>query len=304
MTPEQCTSDPKTCLCPRCCALRMADVEWKVRNAPSSEQISNLMEIKVSKRVVVNVATGAHYLNGQNRLRIALGELKEAGLCYAYIPAGWPQHRDTPYAFKACALQAAADRGHRTLLWADACIYPLRSLEPLWDRIERDGYWFGANGYTNAEWTADSAYPYLFPDQFKMGHSTASMREMNRNIPHVVATAFGISLDHDIGREFLAEYYRMANETSAFYGPWINSNHPDWLKQPGALKGGATPNGRVAQCGPVDVRGHRHDQTAASVLAWRAGMKLTNSPEIFAYGKVVGDATDERTILLADGSYS
>jgi len=50
------------------------------------------------------------------------------------------------------------------------------------------------------------------------------------------------------------------------------------------------------------VRGHRHDQTAASVIAWRLGFELTNPPNIFAYGRA-GEAHDERTILLADGSY-
>ena len=45
-----------------------------------------------------------------------------------------------------------------TLLWCDACIVPVRPLEPLWEKIERDGYWFCANGWSNYEWTAALAY--------------------------------------------------------------------------------------------------------------------------------------------------
>ena len=54
--------------------------------------------------------------------------------------------------------------------------------------------------------------------------------------------------------------------------------------------------------------GHRHDQTAASVIAWRLRMKLTDPPIPFAYARTRDDGTvhiedqDERTILMADGS--
>ena len=96
---------------------------------------------------------------------------------------------------------------------------------------------------------------------------------------------------HRSGQDFLAEYFRLAKETKAFCGPGIN----------GKLWKEANP--RCYPCGPADVRGHRHDQTAASVIAWRLGMKLTNPPDVFAYGKAGDSNHDPRTILLADGDY-
>lgn len=234
------------------------------------------------KRVVVNLATGAYYQRGQHRLAesIRIHSEDTTVMLWRDIPSDWPSHQKVPYGFKAYALAEAFNRlrddGPVLLLWADASIAAIRSMEPLWRRIEDEGYWFSANGWMNNQWTADSAYPDLFWD---MSYSQA--REWNRKIPHVVATAFGISTAHQTGRAFLAEYGRLA-KTTAFCGPWKN--------EPG------TP------CGPSDVLGHRHDQTAASVIAWRLGMQLTFSPHIFAYGKV-GEKTDESTILLADGSY-
>ena len=248
----------------------------------------------MSTRAIVSVATGTHYVKGLDRLTEWCAANGEDYVSWRdRLPPGSPTHQQVPYAFKAYALKYAADHGADVLLQADACILPVRSLEPLWERIERDGYWIGANGFTNYEWTADLAYPDLFPDTFLLGFYSAA-RIVNRDIPHVVAGTFGISLQHPTGRAILDEYFRLASTTKAFCGPWVNTNHPTQLdKSEGPGRG---------PCGPSDVRGHRHDQTALSVIAWRLGCKLTNPPDVFSYGKAGGEH-DPRTILIADGSY-
>lgn len=213
------------------------------------------------------------------------------------IPKGWPTHEQIPYGFKAHALHEAA-ASIDVLLWADACIRPIRSMKPLWERIERDGYWFSNNGWSNYDWTADSAYPDLFTTEDLTGcgddkrPNLEAFREFNRKIPHVVATAFGVNVKHPQGKAFLDEYFRLASETKAFCGPWWNESNPDC---PGHHEGAS----RFGICGPSDVRGHRHDQTAASVIAWRLGFELTNPPDIFSYV----DGQSESTILVADGAY-
>ncbi len=220
------------------------------------------------------------------------------------IPKEWPTHEQIPYGFKAFAREAARKAGFPTLLWCDACMVAVRPMEPLWEKIERDGYMFMENGFSNYEWTADSAYLDLFAKDHQHpydSHCLASDRAENKKIPHVVAGCFGLSMRHDIGRAFLAEYYRLASETKAFCGPWINEKHARAL-MPGVDLSQVIQNGKVSVCGDIDVKGHRHDQTAASVIAWRLGMKLSKPPEFFSYGKV-GDVFDERTLLLADGSY-
>jgi len=257
-------------------------------------------------RVIINVSTGS-YTTGQARLEKAFRE-EWTSLYRDVLPRGCPQHTDVPYAFKAFALKEAAETWD-TLLWADACIVPgARPLADLWEKIERDGVWLARNGWSNYEWTADSAYPALFgeaidengcvvrcvPDAAAMGH----WREVNRNIPHVVATAFGVSLKHPKGRAFLDEYSRLASKTKAFCGPWINAAFREL--PPGLdVSNEVIRDGRFALCGPPDVRGHRHDQTSASVIAWRLGVELTSCPEWFAYR---GGETD-KTCLIADGAY-
>ena len=253
-------------------------------------------------RAIVNVATG-HYVRGQERLtEWCSANNTEYFHWRDQLPAGSPKHHDVPYAFKSFALRSAQAGGARTLLWADACILPIAPLEPLWERIERDGYWIGSQagpepdaGYTNYEWTADSAYPALFPEtwrnqQLSTEHVWEAMRAKNRGIPHVVATTFGVSLDHPTGRAILDEYFRLASTTKAFCGPWTNANF---------LDGNETPLLQPIRCGPKDVRGHRHDQAALSVIAWRLGCKLSRWPEVFAYR----GHENEKTILVADGAY-
>lgn len=270
------------------------------------------------RRLVVSYATG-RYVKGLERLDEAVllkhgaGGLimpwgigpwpntKSPGADAWPIPKEWPTHQDIPYGFKAYALKAAVDAGAEILLWADAAILPIRSMEPLWERIEREGAWIHNGGWINSQWTADSAYPDLFRSAWDGGPdlSLEQKREINRTIPHVVATTFGINVKHPLGRAILNEYFRLASETQAFCGPWWNSNgeREDYRKNAGA-----------APCGPPSTLGHRHDQTCLSVIAWRHGVKLTEGQEIFDYSKRRPDGTlhlsdhDERTILLADGA--
>lgn len=255
-------------------------------------------------RCVVNVSFGnGRYLMGRTRLYKSMAAYER------YFPniedlysAGCPQHRDIPYAFKAFALREAAKKFDE-LLWCDASVVPIRGLEPVWNRAREHGAWFSHNGYSNYEWTATSAYPALFPDlipwegqpndppssraAFAMTAIT-SMREKNKQIPHVVATAFALDLKHDTGAAFLHEYVRLGLETNAFVGPWINGTMTHSLD-------------RVqAPCGPPDVRGHRHDQSAASVLCWRLGIPLSRPPHLFRYGKIEETHPPE-TCLVAVG---
>jgi len=248
-------------------------------------------------RVVISVATTTYYQRGQDRLGAALKELGETGRFWRFIPPDWPQHKKVPYAFKAYALKEASEHAD-LLLWCDACMIPVRPLGPLWERIERDGYWMGKDGWNNYEWTADSGYPDLFPEfQRSSNYDGDSARAQNRAIPHVCATAFGLNLKHAKGKAFLEEYYRLASQTKAFCGPWRNANHPNHAAVVGDW------GGRMLPCGPPDVRGHRHDQTAASVIAWRLGFELTEPPNVMTWGDPE-EAVEEETFLIAHGDYA
>lgn len=236
----------------------------------------------MSSRCVVNVGSG-RYRQGSERLREAI---KEFGHCEFMswtdpLPEKWPRHEDKPYAFKAYALKVAS-HVHDVLLWCDSAVLPIARLDPLWERIERQGYWVPLNGWTTYQWTADSAYADLFPER-----SIEEAREVNKTVPHCCATAFGVNVRSPIGDALLTEYFRLAN-TNAFCGPWSNTNNPNHWPQDAS---------RMGPCGPPDVLGHRHDQSSLSVIAWRLGIKLSQCPWGFAY-----PPPSEETVLLAVGA--
>lgn len=212
-------------------------------------------EARGMRRLVVNVSTG-RYVKGQERLTESLALYGEDYKIWrdAY-PPGSPTHEEMPYAFKARALWDALKKDCSLLLWADASIVALKPLQPIWDYAQEHGVWMADNGWNNAEWTADSAYPILFPTQ-----ELEDARNLNRQIRHVVATTFAIDAGNVTGYNFLMEYLHYAG-TGCFKGPWKNT--PE------------TP------CGPSETLGHRHDQSAASVIAWRLGIPLTQSPKFF-----------------------
>ncbi len=235
-------------------------------------------------RAVVNVSSGI-YLPGQARLAQAVGIQAKMITWRDTLPLFSPPHELIPYAFKAWALKAAAEaHGATTLLWCDACMLPVKPLGPIFELIEQQGYFIMNNGWINGEWTADSAYSDL-----------KVTREENWKIKHVVAGIFGVNLKSEVGCQILSEYFRLAN-TKAFCGPTWNANHPKYRRNRGAYP-----------CGDETVRGHRHDQTSLSVIAWRFGCRLIDGPEIFAY-RINDDAgnmvpPDPRTLVLADASY-
>ena len=212
-------------------------------------------------RAIVNVATGPAFIAGQDRLIKALDQIgnKERLIMWRdELPAGSPSHAQVPYGFKIAALREAIARGADTLLWLDSSIIPLRSLEPLWKRIEEQHYWFSRNYdlRTNA-FCSDKAAELM----------CISRCELVR-IPHLVAGAFGLQMIKlGFGQMFLARWTQHMN-----FGVFAN--------------GGS---------GDPEFIAHRHDQTSASVIAWRLGLKCTLPPKWFAEG---GQETEE-TLLAA-----
>jgi hypothetical protein len=193
---------------------------------------------------VVNVATTEHYQVGQLRL---LASLVRPGIhpsTFTELLAGWPTHKERPYAFKAYALREIANYGYMRLLWADSSIRQRGPLDRIWQHAKEHGVWFSHSGWMNYEWTAQEAYEPL-----------GITIEENKTIQHVSATTFALDLEHPKGWAFLSEYYRLASKTQAFCGPWT---------------------------GGIGVQ-HRHDQTAASVIVHRLGIPLTSTPDFFAY---------------------
>lgn len=192
---------------------------------------------------VVNYATG-WFVKGQNRLRQACLDVGYKGdflLFNEENPLKCPPHSQVPYAFKPYAMKEAQARGYTKLLWCDASVYPEKPLTPVWELLDEQGYMFLPGGWNTGQWCSDAALATL-----------GITREEAFEIPHMVAGCQALDLENPKAKAYLDRYYELANDGVTFHGAWTNERQ-QVSKDP-------------------RVKGHRHDQTAASVIAWKLGM--------------------------------
>jgi hypothetical protein len=169
-------------------------------------------------------------------------------------PAGSPSVRDGRCAFKPFCFREAGQRGYRTVLWCDSSIVVRRSIEPLLESIERDGYLLFQERHSVGEYCKDEALATL-----------GITREESFSIPSCWACVLGLDLSNVTSRRFLEEWTRLASGGVTFPGPkW--SGIRGWP--------------RTASADPR-VKGHRSDQNAASVLAMRLGMSEWKTRDMF-----------------------
>lgn len=214
-------------------------------------------------RCVVSLATNH---NQYPASLTRLGEsLRRVGFADEFIcwgpgsfPLSAPSHLDVPFAFKPHYFAEVRRRGGSHLLWLDSSCIAVRALDPIFEQIEQDGYILFRNGrYRLGEWTSDEALSALGLD-----------REEAMEIPEVNGGAIGLSTDSEVGATFLERWHRAAQREVAFRGITRRLRTDDDYQDVKWNRGG-----RVSA--DPRVRGHRHDQTVAGVIAAQLGMRLS-----------------------------
>ncbi len=202
----------------------------------------------MTKRCIINVACGAWYPAGQERLKASLklvGNTADLLFWRNQLPPDSPAHEDTPYAFKPAAFVAARNQGYEQILWADASFWAIRPFDAIWDELAEVGHVFPPEAFSVGTWCTDAALK-----------SMGLTREEAWQIDLVKAGFMGFDLTHERSRRFLDQWYHYSRDGVTFKGPWKRD-------------GLDTDNPKVL--------GHRHDLTAASVVAWRLGMERSES---------------------------
>jgi hypothetical protein len=200
------------------------------------------------------------------------------------VPAEWPEHSVAPFAFKPFCLEHARREGRSVLLWIDASSVAVRSLEPLFERIERDGYLLVRNrDYAVGEWASDLAL-----ERLGLG------REEAFGVPELNAAVVGLDLASPLARAFLTRWLDVARDGVTFRGVAEPLESADDYE---AVKWNVA--GRVS--GDPRVLGHRHDQTAAGVIAHELGLRPT--PGVIAsLGGVRSTVPRQATVLKVRGA--
>ncbi len=221
------------------------------------------------QKTVVSFADGVgHYAKALMRLELSLKQTGFGGKFYGINDYGHinsPHHKGStnaiPYAFKAMAIKKAMEEQNNTglLLWCDSVVYATKSIEPIFEYIKENGYLFFDNiGFTIGDYTSDACL-----NKFSM------TREKAFNSKMIMACVMGFNLDNPHCQKFLNEYIAAASDGVSYIGDWHNNN--------------------LQVSNDMRVKGHRHDQSVASVIIKQMGLEIINAQKtFFAYASHKG----------------
>lgn len=195
------------------------------------------------------------YPQGQRRLKASLLRVMFDGDVLTWTShkqLGCPPHQEVPFAFKVYAVRRAQEMGYDLALWADASIYAVKPLTELFNHIETQGYMFQrALPHMTGNWCSDAALGTL-----------GVSREKALEIEELAATCMGFNFKNSDTTTFLDRWFHYANDGITFIGSKTNENQQ------------VSTDPRV--------QGHRHDQSAASVLAHVMKFMLTPHDKFFS----------------------
>jgi hypothetical protein len=221
------------------------------------------------QRTVVSFADGCgHYAKALMRLELSLKQIGFTGKFkgindYAHINSH--HHKGSPdaipYAFKAMSIKKAMEeQGNKgLLLWCDSVVYATKSIDPIFDHIKEHGYLFFDNiGFSIGDYTSDACL-----DKFGMSREEAFNNKM------LMCCMMGFDLENVVTQEFLQKYIEAANDGISYHGSWTNEN--------------------LQVSNDMRVKGHRHDQSVASILVKQLQLEITNAQQTyFAYASHKG----------------
>lgn len=215
-----------------------------------------------SARGVLSLATNhRRFPEGLARLRKSVARSGFTGEFMGWAPGTFPEDcpapSDVPFAFKPFCFVEARRSGLDLALWLDAACVVVRCLEPLFRQIEARGYvLFQNRDHKVGQWTSDAALA-------RLGLS----RDEAMTIPEVNASALGLDLRQPLAQTFLERWHDEARHGVAFRGV------PEPVRTEAEYK---AVKWNTAHRVSMDarVRGHRHDQSVAGILAHRLGMAL------------------------------
>jgi hypothetical protein len=201
---------------------------------------------------VINFAKGGWYPTGQMRLADSLQQVRFPHDVFTWkdeAEIGAPPHQDSPYAFKPYGLKRAVEMGYEIVLWADASVWAIQPVQPIFDHIEKHGHLFFYNGWCDT-WTSDAC-----ADGFGI------IRDQLAKTPHLMGICMGWDMRRAKCQVFLERWLQKANDGVSFPGSWVNDQQ-QVSKDP-------------------RVKGHRHDQAVASILAWQLDMPTVIAHETY-----------------------
>lgn len=194
---------------------------------------------------VLSYAAGRWFPLGQRRLKMSLRTWKIDAEVFAWcdeLPPGSPTHADRPYAFKYAALDHARRQGFRLAWWLDSSMVMVNPPHEIMGHWLRSGVFISRfRGYMVGPWTSDEALSVLTLN-----------RADSMLMPMCDANMIGLDFSNPLSHRLLDEMLELVKHPAVFPGDWNNDQQQ------------VSSDSRVL--------GHRHDQSALSVVGARLGV--------------------------------
>lgn len=186
-------------------------------------------------KAIVNAHNGiGWYPRGQERLRQSLQGHPEALFLYSDFPNDF-FNKSNGYNVKPSAMYEAS-KSHSQLLWLDCSCWVVKDLQPIWDAIEKDGYYFIHSGFNCAQYCNDESLEYF-----------GVTRDEAEKIPMIYSICFGLDLEQQIGGDISYHFLQAADNN--IFDNGSGSQDPRFIA-------------------------HRHDQSVLSLIAHQLGCKI------------------------------
>jgi hypothetical protein len=215
---------------------------------------------ELNSRCVISLGLGRKgYVESLKRLEESLRRTHFNGDFIVWddvLPQGSPTQFESPMAFKTFCFLEAQKLGYNQVLWMDAPMVVLRSLEPIFEMIKTNNYVTFSNNYGQSlgQWSSDEVLKL---------HQIS--REEAMLIPETPTSVIGLNLSSELGQKFLMRWHSMSMDGLTCRGISRPITVVDdyyaiaWNKD---------------NCVSKDPRvgGHRFDQTAAGIVAHQLGL--------------------------------
>ncbi len=238
-------------------------ISWYLSRKLKTKTLVNTIFEKVygstkidSHYCIVNVADGL-YVNGQNRLKESLAKCGYKGdtMFFSSIPQGWPSHDESPMGYKPLAIREALKKGYAYVLWVDANMVCVRNPVKTLKSLRKNGYFMQCEyAVPMGEWCSDTVL-----EEFGIS------REKALRIVETHSGYVGVSSENPQALALLDEWCKYALDGKTFRG--IPKEYP--LSE-------TNRNYNNIVSADNRVKGHRHDQTALSYLAYKYKWKLSH----------------------------
>lgn len=163
--------------------------------------------------IIVNFAT-KEYRKGQQRLSNSLNGHKQLML-NDYLSIGSPSHQDSPYEFKAWAIEAAWELDP-IALWVDSSMWRVGDISKIEALIIRDGYFQSEAGHWVGSWTNQFTRDY-----FKLTEEEA---KVPGGFFMFSAGLLGLDKNNPLAMEFFNQWKASAI-AGCFKGSYVDHRH-------------------------------------------------------------------------------